>query len=148
MTFKKFPAGFFQYHLRSGKWFYTSRTIEDFKPFMDQVQSICDGLNANDFHEHVTSSCKYCDYFMQCTAAGGDRPLTVSPAVTDVDDVDGGTFQYVIPGVQVVQPKQMRFKNFHVARVKKNVPQQTLFGLETAAVNIITLPKREEENSP
>lgn len=128
---KKIPAGFFWYHLRSNKWFYTYRTMKDFEVFKDQVRFVADGISALQFPKIVGSNCKKCDYFAECKANDENRDLIVSrPA--NLDDAD---FEHVKPEppVETEKATQLRMK-LKVPRVKVDKKMKKLGGKKKVLV--------------
>lgn len=107
-VFHRLPAGFFWWHLRSGKLFYTYRTASDFNTFLEQVEFMLDGLDSGSFPKSVGSHCGFCDHFEVCAMARVDRPLMVTNGAVSLDE---GPFAATVEGdVEIVRSKQLRLK--------------------------------------
>lgn len=104
-NFHRLPVGFFWYHLRSGKWFFTYRTLADFDTFLGQVQYVVDGLNAEQFPPVVTASCRYCDYCDACATYQGDRPAQVSQPAVGMEEGSFGQLALPVAIPRMVQSK-------------------------------------------
>lgn len=70
----KMPVGFFWFHLRSGKLFFTWRDEHDFKTFTEQVEYFLENSEAQSFPKNVGRHCRYCSYISPCRP----RPFLVS----------------------------------------------------------------------
>lgn len=103
----KMPIGFFWYHLRSKKWVFSYRTIDDFETLYNQVRHIADNLNAESFPKSPGKHCRWCDYFDACGATRPSRPLAFYKGENDV--LTDGT-NPVETGIRVIKSAQRRLK--------------------------------------
>lgn len=62
----KMPVGFWWYHLRSGKLFFTFRDERSFATLASQVEHVMGNLLVRSFPKHVDRGCLRCDYLEPC----------------------------------------------------------------------------------
>jgi CRISPR/Cas system-associated exonuclease Cas4 (RecB family) len=144
--YQKWPVGFFWYHLRTGKYYFTYRTEKDFETLIMQVRYIIDSLNAGLFPKVPGQHCKYCDFFELCAGVDRDRPLLV----TQPSEIfEKSTIKPTKGKDKVEYGKQLRFpaKKFKAKRVKKDKPNEEGFGQEIKPVkpSVVTLPHPESD---
>ncbi len=114
----KLPVGFFWYHLRSGKYVFTHRTLEDFDTLYAQVRHIVNNINAESYPKNPSDKCKYCDFFKACAALRTDRPLSVSRETSDVETTGNIVVDTGIKVVEAIQ-KRLKLKVDRVKRIKE-----------------------------
>ncbi len=134
-VFHKLPVGFFWWHLRSGKLFYTYRTQNDFSTFLEKAESMLDGLESSSFPKDSGPYCKYCDYFEICGNSRADRPLMVTKAVDTANDA---AFEPVISNKKIEKVIQLAFKFPKIPGIKKEEP--VTVERVTTPNKIVTLP--------
>jgi hypothetical protein len=104
------PVGFFWYHLRSGKTFFTFRTERDYETLFSIIDHVLDNMEAMSYPKHVSNLCRYCDFLEPCR---DDRPFLV----TDPEAAPGVAQLDLIPNLKVK-------KDFRQPRLRLQVPRE------------------------
>ncbi|MDP1710365.1 MAG: PD-(D/E)XK nuclease family protein [candidate division WWE3 bacterium] len=111
----KMPVGFFWFHLRSSKLFFTWRDEQDFETLADQIEHLLGNLEAQSFPKSVGQYCRYCDYIDSCRP----RPFLVSyPGELPQSE---GEMETLESRVEEREAKQLRLK-IKVPREKREKP--------------------------
>lgn len=113
----KKPVGFFWYHLRSGKFFFTFREDRDYQTLDGVIDHFLDNLAAQSFPKHIDKHCRFCDYLEPCRE---DRYFLVSQP----EELGGiVSVPKMVPNLVIKAPyRQLRLK-LKVPREKRAEPQ-------------------------
>ena len=162
-VFGKKPIGFWWYHLRSGKGFFSYRDEGHYRELEYVAQHVKMNVGARSFPKHVTEQCQHCDFFKPCSAArletGDNRQMIVVrasdappgiPTMQVVED-EAHTDVLTVPTETVFHAtRQKRLGLKGVVRTPKQQPEQTFREGEPGIIQlpILELPTPDELESP